>query len=190
MGRQALGFRYRSRLRVLGVTNADDLVVIETQIGRPLRADSEVVSRCHLGLPVVVRVPPILDDGTPFPTLFWLTCPLATTRVGRLEGAGGVKRMEAKAESDEVFSARLEEAHRGYEAERDSMLETSDGPTPTGGVGGTRFGVKCLHAHYAHTRGGGENPVGEIVQEWIEPLDCVVPCVIGDDINPNWVNGP
>ncbi|HEX9761700.1 MAG TPA: DUF501 domain-containing protein, partial [Acidimicrobiia bacterium] len=53
----------------------DDLQVVEIQIGRPVRAPARVVSRCHLGLPVVIQVPPHLDDGTPFPTLFWLTCP-------------------------------------------------------------------------------------------------------------------
>ncbi len=147
--------------------DSDDRQVIEAQIGRPLRADSEVVSRCHLGLPVVVRVPPILDDGTPFPTLYWLSCPLAATRIGRLEGAGGVKRMEAKAESDESFGTALDAAHRSYETERDQILGTIDGPRPSGGVGGTRVGVKCLHAHYAHTRGGGANPVGEVVAGWV-----------------------
>jgi hypothetical protein len=48
--------------------------------------------------------------------------------------------------------------------------------------------VKCLHAHYAHTAAGGENPVGDLVAGWIEPLDCEVPCVVNDRINPDWVN--
>lgn len=176
--------------------DSDDRQVVEAQIGRPLRAESEVVSRCHLGLPVVVRVPPLLDDGTPFPTLYWLTCPLASTRVGRLEGAGGVKRMEAKAESDDGFGTALETAHRSYEAERDAFfvgdvrLGSSQGPRPSGGVGGTREGVKCLHAHYAHTRAGGTNPVGELVKGWIEPLNCEDGCVVDGDTNPKWVNLP
>ena len=168
----------------------DDRQVIETQIGRPLRADPEVVSRCHLGLPVVIRVPPILDDGTPFPTLYWLTCPLATTRIGRLEGAGGVKRVEAKAAADPEFGSALETAHRDYEAERDALLADDTSPRPSGGVAGTTVGVKCLHAHYAHTRGEGENPVGELVADWIEPLDCDQPCVLDGEMNPAWVNGP
>ena len=167
-----------------------DRRVIEAQIGRPQRADSEVVSRCHLDLPVVVRVPPILDDGTPFPTLFWLTCPLASARIGRLESAGGVKRMEAKAEQDEVFAAELVVAHRSYAAERDSLVPASSDPVPSGGVGGARAGVKCLHAHYAHTRAGGPNPVGDLVADWVEPLDCTELCVVGDDLNPSWVNRP
>lgn len=168
----------------------DDRQVIEIQLGRPLRARSEVVVRCHLGLPVVVRVPPHLADGSPFPTLYWLTCPLATTRIGRLEGAGGVKRMEAKAVADPEFAAGLEKAHADYAAEREALVEDDDVPRPSGGVGGTRRGVKCLHAHYAHHAAGGENPVGELVAAWIGPLDCEVRCVVDGGKNPEWVRRP
>lgn len=168
----------------------DDRTVIETQIGRPLRAPSTVVSRCHLDLPVVVRVPPILDDGTPFPTLYWLTCPLARARIGRLEAGGGVKRMDSKAESDPEFSLRLQEAHRTYESQRDALVPAGTQPAPSGGVGGSLGGVKCLHAHFAHTRAGGDNPVGELVSGWIEPLDCVTACVIDGESNPSWMNRP
>ena len=166
----------------------DESEVVEVQIGRPLRANSEVVSTCHLGLPVVIKVPPILDDGTPFPTLYWLTCPLATTRIGRLEGAGGVKRMEQKAESEPEFAHRLNDAHKAYREERDSLLQPETSPAPSGGVGGSGTGIKCLHAHYAHSRAGGDNPVGELVADWIEPLDCRVKCVMDGDFNPAWVN--
>jgi hypothetical protein len=172
------------------VTEVDDRRVIEAQIGRPLRADSRAVSRCHLGLPVVVEVPPILDDGTPFPTLYWLTCPLATTRIGRLEGAGGVKRMEQKAAADPDFGRRLEAAHVSYAARRDALVPLEESPAPSGGVAGSTVGVKCLHAHYAHTRSGEANPVGEVVASWIEPLDCQVPCVVDGETNPSWVNNP
>ncbi|MEX1125730.1 MAG: DUF501 domain-containing protein [Acidimicrobiia bacterium] len=168
----------------------DDREVIEAQIGRPLRADSKTVSRCHLGLPVVVEVPPILDDGTPFPTLYWLTCPLATARIGRLEGAGGVKRMEQKAVADPEFGRRLEAAHGSYAAKRDALVRVGASPAPSGGVGGSAAGVKCLHAHYAHARAGEANPVGELVASWIEPLDCQVACVAGGAINPAWVSNP
>ena len=172
------------------MSEADDRLIIEIQIGRPVRADSEVVSRCHLGLPVVVKVPPLLDDGTPFPTLFWLTCPLASARIGRLESGGGVKRMEAKAEADEAFADALEAAHESYRAERDRLLPGGAAPAPSGGVGGSRSGVKCLHAHYAHTRASGHNPVGDLVAKWIEPLDCQIACVADGARNPRWVSKP
>jgi len=171
------------------MTRSDDRVVIEAQIGRSLRAEPEVVSRCHLGLPVVLLVPPLLDDGTPFPTLYWLTCPLASTRISRLEGSGGVKRMDAKTRSDKQFGGELVAAHRSYEKERDVLLAPGADPAPSGGVGGST-GVKCLHAHYAHTRSGGENPVGALVQQWIEPLDCAVECVLDGETNPAWTGGP
>lgn len=168
----------------------DDRRVIESQIGRPLRASSEVVKRCHLDLPVVVSVPPHLDDGTPFPTLFWLTCPLAAGRIGRLEGSGGVKRMEAKAANDPGFGAALEDAHASYAAERAARMDDDTIPKPSGGVGGTALGVKCLHAHYAHFAAGRDNPVGELVAGWIEPLDCELACVVGDGRNPLWTGKP
>src|SRR3970282_589139 len=95
------------------MTAADDRRVVEAQIGRPLRADSTPVSRCHLGLPVVVQVPPFLEDGTPFPTRYWLTCPLATSRIGRLEGAGGIRRLGQKAEAGPGVGSRV---HRGRSA--------------------------------------------------------------------------
>lgn len=163
-----------------------DRTAVEVQIGRPLRSEIEVASRCHLGVPVVVKVPPILDDGTPFPTLYWLSCPLAVQRIGRLESSGGVRRMEQKAAADPAFAARLEEANRSYETERDALVPAGVFPVPRGGVGGVQMGVKCLHAHYAHTRAGGDNPVGELVAAWIEPLDCTVPCVVDGERNPEW----
>lgn len=168
---------------------------IEAQIGRPLRAPSEVAARCHLGLPVVVEVPPILDDGTPFPTRFWLSCPLAGTRIGRLEGSGGVKRMEAKAAADPGFGAELDAAHSRHSTERDALLAPDANPRPSGGIGGTTRGVKCLHAHYAdhvsiRERSDASSPVGELVAAWVEPLDCEVPCVVDGAVNPDWKPRP
>lgn len=98
--------------------------------------------------------------------------------------------MEAKAETDDEFRSALEEAHSSYEDLRSDKLTRSDGPQPTGGVGGARVGVKCLHAHYAHQAATGSNPVGHLVAGWIEPLDCDEPCVVSGSINPKWVNKP
>jgi uncharacterized protein len=149
-----------------------------------------VVLRCHLGMPVVTRVPPVLDDGTPFPTRYWLTCPLASRRIGRLESAGGVEAMDRRAEADAVFGARLEAAHARYRAERDESVGEGPGPRPEGGVAGSRGGVKCLHAHYADHAAGNDNPVGEAAAPFVDPLDCAVPCVIADEAgalrNPAW----
>lgn len=170
----------------------NDQAVVASQIDRALRADVEVLTRCHLELPVVVAVPPILDDGTPFPTRYWLSCPLANKRVARLESAGGVSRLEAFLTSDAALTEQLAEADRRYAAERDALVPAGATPVPAGGVGGNRGdGLKCLHAHYAHTAAGNANPVGRIVRPFVEPLDCDAPCVranAGEEVgrNPDW----
>jgi hypothetical protein len=94
--------------------------------------------------------------------------------------------MEEKAQADIGFREGLDRAHEEYRLEREAMEDGDLGPSPVGGVGGARQGVKCLHAHYAHSRAGRDNPVGELVAGWIEPLDCVVPCVIDGVMNPDW----
>lgn len=156
----------------------DDRSVVAVQIGREPRSEVVVRTRCHLGLPVVTDVPPILDDGTPFPTTHWLTCPLATTRISRIESAGGVRDADTRIASDAVFAEAFADAMRRYERNRDALMPDGwDGPKPQGGVAGSGGGVKCLHAHYADTAAGNDNPVGEDVAARIEPLGCVVPCV-------------
>ena len=162
-----------------------DSDVMRAQIGRPLRGDPTVAARCHLGLPTVAAVAPILEDGTPFPTRFWLTCPLAAKRIGRLESIGGVRRMEAKRRTDPEFEAALTEAHRRYGAQRDLLIPADhEGPAPSGGVAGLTQGIKCLHAHYADTAAGNDNPVGEAVAPFVEPLDCTAPCVVDGEDGP------
>jgi hypothetical protein len=170
----------------------DDRAVVEAQLERTVRSAVRIESRCHLGLPVVTEVPPILDDGTPFPTTHWLTCPLATRRIGRLEAAGGVAEADELVDTDPEFAAAFEAAMNRYESERDRMIPADHtGPRPSGGVAGSSRGVKCLHAHYADTAAGNDNPVGARTASAIEPLDCAVPCVIEMDgstvRNPSWV---
>lgn len=155
-----------------------DREVVEVQIGRRPRSAVDVVARCHLGLPVVIAVPPYLDDGVPFPTTYWLTCPLASRRIGRLEADGGVKKAERRIAAEPKYAERFHASMSRYEADRDARIP-DDAPEfrPTGGVGGSRRGVKCLHAHYADHAAGNDNPVGEETAVSIEPLDCSVPCV-------------
>lgn len=168
----------------------DDAKVLELQIGRPPRATSTVLRRCSLGLPIVAEVPPILDTGEPFPTRYWLTCPLARRRIARLESEGGVRKMQARVESDPVFAGRLETAQERYRRERDALVREGAAPRPAGGVGGSSGGVKCLHAHYADHAVGNDNPVGVDVARAIGEPRCTVPCVHetdgGFDRNPDW----
>ena len=170
----------------------DDRDVVAAQIGRPPRSTVDVVVRCPLGLPVVTTVPPLLDDGTPFPTRYWLTCPLAVKRIGRVEGSGGVGAAERLVESDPALESRFARAADRYRRERDALLpDAYEGPRPSGGVGGTTRGVKCLHAHFADFAAGNDNPVGEWVASSVEPLNCTVPCVaeLSGEVgrNPEWV---
>ena len=170
----------------------DDREVVAAQLERPPRSPIEVVARCHLELPVVIAVPPLLDDGTPFPTSCWLTCPLAVRRIGRIEGVGGVRTAEAMVEDGGAFAAAYQEAMDRYAANRDQLIAADHtGPRPSGGVGGSSGGVKCLHAHYADHAAGNDNPVGSWVAAEVEPLNCTAPCVaeIESEIgrNPAWV---
>ena len=130
-------------------------------LGRVPGGDFDVVVRRPDGMPVVIANDPLLRDGTPMPTRYWLVDRELRSRVGRLEADGGVREAEAA-----VDSASLDESHRRYAAERDRLLPaTWSGPRPTGGVGGTRKGVKCLHAHVAWWLAGGDDPVGAWVAE-------------------------
>ncbi len=108
------------------------------------------------GTPAVIVNDPLLDDGRPMPTRFWLVDTELRDAVSRLEAAGGVRRAEAA-----VDPVELADAHARHGAERDRALpEGYSGPRPSGGVGGTRRGVKCLHAHLAWYLAGGDDPVG------------------------------
>ncbi|HUS43952.1 MAG TPA: DUF501 domain-containing protein [Ilumatobacteraceae bacterium] len=134
----------------------DDRARVAELLGREPAGAFEVVVRDGAGDPIVVRNAPFLDDGTPMPTRFYLVGAELVRDVSRLEAAGGVRAAEAEVDADE-----LAEAHRRYAAERDSAIDDDhQGPRPYGGVGGTRVGVKCLHAHLAHHLAGGDDPVG------------------------------
>jgi len=170
----------------------DDRAVVEIQIGRPPRSVVEVRARCHLGLPVVIDVPPILDDGTPFPTKHWLTCPLAVTRISRIESQGGVRAADDLIQSDAEVSERHDVAMERYRTTRNGLIPPDwEGPRPSGGIAGSSGGVKCLHAHYADTVAGGCGPVGENIAARIEPFPCEAPCVVVaqgvHELNPLWV---
>lgn len=167
-----------------------DRAAVAAQLEREPRSIVDVRARCHLGVPVVIAVPPLLDDGTPFPTRYWLTCPLASRRIGRIESQGGVKQAEAMIDADPEVARRHSAATDRYAAERDDLVPDDAQYRPSGGVGGTAQGVKCLHAHYADFAAGNDNPVGEHTAGGVEPLNCAVACVAAVDgsvvRNPEW----
>jgi hypothetical protein len=144
----------------MAATEADVAELTEL-LGRPPQADFEVVVRTPEGRPAVIRNAPLLDDGTPMPTRYWLVDPDMVLAVSRVEADGGVRAAEAAVEPD-----ALARAHATYERERDDAVPAGHhGPRPHGGVGGTRAGVKCLHAHYAYFLAGGDDPVGRWLEE-------------------------
>lgn len=147
-------------------SRAEDLARVSELLGRPPRGDWAVAVRRQDGSPVVIWSAPQLEDGTPMPTLYWLVGRPEREAVSRLEAAGGVKAAEAAVDPE-----RLAAAHAAYAAERERLPASSpagsEAPRPFGGVGGTRRGVKCLHAHLAFHLAGGDDPVGRWTAEML-----------------------
>jgi exopolyphosphatase/guanosine-5'-triphosphate,3'-diphosphate pyrophosphatase len=153
-----------------GELRASDLVAVREQLGREPTTPFSVVARCADGgraHPLVIRNHPLDAEARPFPTVYWLTCPHAVRAVSRVEAEGWIGRLNERYEADPEFHRALDETHRAYANERGRF---SDGADAWGGVGGTRVGLKCLHAHYAYHLAGGKDPVGSWVAERVEPV--------------------
>lgn len=130
-------------------------------LGREPLGFFEIALRHDDGTPRVLRNAPVLQTGRPMPTLYWLVSPHDRLVVSRLESSGAVGIAEAAVDPLELIGA-----HEAYRAERDSLIpDDYQGHRPSAGVGGTRVGVKCLHAHYAYFLAGGNDPVGRWVAE-------------------------
>jgi len=158
---------------------ADDATIelLSAQLGRPARGRPAVVHRCGFGLPTVARVDPRLEDGTPFPTTFWLACPLLRSAVGRLEASHEMARLNERLAEDGELQAEYTATAERYVAFRDE-LGAPDAPlegAPT--AGGMPRRVKCLHVHLAHHLATGDNPIGAHVAEALLPMACPAPCV-------------
>ena len=141
-----------------------DIARVGELLGRVPQGQFEIVVRTKSGDPVVLRNAPFLDDGTPMPTRYWLLGEHETVIVGRLEASGGVNQAEV-----DIGPTALEATHNRYAAERDAAIDpTHTGPRPFGGVGGTRVGVKCLHAHFGWWLAVGDDPVGQWVADKLD----------------------
>lgn len=140
------------------VSDVDRAAVAE-QLGRPPRAIRAVAHRCPSGHPAVIQTSPRLEDGTPFPTLYYLTCPRLTSLTSRLEASGLMKEMTDRLADDEELAAVYLAAHTSYLAERDA-IDPLGTDVSAGGMPGR---VKCLHVHVAHALavGPGVNPFGD-----------------------------
>ena len=160
---------------------ATDAAVVALQLGRPPRGLRQVAHRCPCGLPDVVETAPRLADGTPFPTLYYLTCPRAAAAISRLEAAGVMRQMQERLASDAALRAAYQAAHRDYLARRDEAARAAGvAPLPPGtqSAGGMPGRVKCLHALAAHELAvPGANPLGRETLAAAGPWWAPGPCV-------------
>jgi uncharacterized protein len=158
-----------------------DVEAVERQLGREPRGLREVAARCPCGLPDVVETAPRLPDGTPFPTLYYLTCPKAASAIGALEGSGVMREMQARLGEQEDLAAAYLAAHEDYLTRRDKAAEEEGvEPLPPGmqSTGGMPHRVKCLHALVAHELAvPGGNPIGKealgLLPAWWADGPCV-----------------
>ncbi|MFT3663364.1 MAG: DUF501 domain-containing protein [Gordonia sp. (in: high G+C Gram-positive bacteria)] len=136
-----------------------ELDIVAAQLGREPRGVLEISYTTPDGLPAVVKTAPRLPDGTPFPTLYYLTDPRLTSACSRLESGGVMRAMTARLHDDAELAAGYRVAHESYLAERDAL--ESLGTDFTGG--GMPDRVKCLHVLVAHSlaKGPGLNPLGD-----------------------------
>lgn len=146
-----------------------DLDLLAWQLGRQPRAVVGIAHRCPCGAPDVVQTHPRLPDGTPFPTLYYLTCPRLAGAIGGLEGSGLMREMEARLTEDGQLAAKVRLAHDTYLKERShrEVVPEIEGIS----AGGMPSRVKCLHVLAAHAlaSGPGVNPLGDEVLDVLDP---------------------
>jgi uncharacterized protein len=157
--------------------SARDLAIVELQLGRPARGIRAIAHRCPCGNPDVVETASRLPDGTPFPTLYYLTCPKASSLIGTLEASGLMKQMSDRLSTDSELAAGYQAAHQAYLTDRDQHGVVAE----IAGIsaGGMPSRVKCLHVLLAHSlaAGPGVNPLGdetlELAPDWWADGRCV-----------------
>lgn len=156
--------------------NQEDTAAIAAQINRQPRGVLEVAHRCGCGAPDVIKTSPRLPDGTPFPTLYYLTCPRAASYIGTLEADGVMKQFEDELAADPQLAAQYQKAHDAYLAQREAIEHVEEIAGIT--AGGMPDRVKCLHVLVAHSlaAGPGVNPLGDkalaMLKDWAIPGPC------------------
>ena len=136
-----------------------DREVLTRELGRPPRGLLAVAYRCDHGVPAVVQTSPLLPDGTPFPTMFYLCCSVLNSAVSRMESVGLMREMSADLAADPALAAGYQAAHDSYLAMRNQLADLGIAVT----AGGMPDRVKCLHVLVAHSlaMGRGVNPLGD-----------------------------
>ncbi len=168
---------------------AGDVAVVALQLRRQPRGVRAVAHRCPCGLPDVIETVPRLPDGTPFPTLYYLTCPRASAAVSRLEAAGVMREMTQRLAAQPLLRQDYLAAHRDYLARRDAAASAAGVvplPAAAGSAGGMPERVKCLHALVAQELAvPGSNSLGREAMlaagPWWRQGRCVEAGVPADD---------
>jgi hypothetical protein len=156
---------------------AADRAVVGTQLGRSPRAIRAVAHRCPCGNPDVIETSPRLPDGTPFPTLYYVTCPRLASAIGTLEASGLMREMTERLKTDRELSGRYLAAHESYLARREELEHVEEIDAIS--AGGMPKRVKCLHVLIGHAlaAGPGVNPLGDealaMLPEWWAAGPCV-----------------
>jgi hypothetical protein len=145
-----------------------DIQAMCAQLGREVRGVVEVAHRCKCGNPDVVKTFPRLENGTPFPTTYYVTCPRLTSRIGTLEADGVMKQLEEKLASDAELQAQYLLAHKSYLQDRAALGQVPEIENISAGGMPTR--VKCLHVLVGHSlaKGPGVNPIGDLALQMLE----------------------
>ncbi len=140
----------------------EDIAEVSRQLGRPARDILDIAARCVCGRPLVVKTKPRLGNGTPFPTLYYLTQPAATAAVSTLEASGVMVRYQDLLAEDESIAKAYQQAHQSYLAEREAIERVEE--IEDFSAGGMPLRVKCLHALVGHSlaKGPGVNPIGDL----------------------------
>jgi hypothetical protein len=162
------------------MTDTSDIDAVRRQLGRDPRGVRAVAHRCSCGDPDVVETEPRLPDGTPFPTLYYLTCPRAAGLIGTLEAEGVMREMQERLASDPELAAAYQRAHVDYLARREAIghVEEIAGIT----AGGMPARVKCLHVLVGHAlaAGPGVNPLGDEALAMLPDWGTAGPCTRGE----------
>jgi hypothetical protein len=156
-----------------------DRKAVALQLSREPRAVRDVAHRCACGLPDVVETNSRLEDGTPFPTLYYLTCPRLASLIGTLESSGLMRQMTERLATDPALQAEYDAAAQDYVTRRDAHGVLENVPAQ----GGMPTRVKCLHVLIAHSLavGPGTNPFGDEALAMLEDWSRKGPCVDPDD---------
>lgn len=157
--------------------SSEDFEEVSRQLGRPARDIIEVAARCVCKRPLVVKTKPRLEDGTPFPTLYYLTQKSATAAVSALEAEGYMSELQRELLEDDKLSNAYTKAHHKYLAEREDIEQVDEIEGIS--AGGMPYRVKCLHALVAHSlaAGKGVNPIGDLALAKLDWSPKVCTCV-------------